>query len=121
MPDAERVQKINLPDKPQVGEVIGFSGHWRSIAASFTLKCEANKGHGRIVPLGSIQRVMKESIEAAAQYLKAHNDDLGIDGEWRNNYDVAVLAAYMGDSKEGPSAGVAMVVGIVGIERDSGS
>jgi len=111
LPDAERVQKINLPDKPQVGEVIGLA-----VAGDhgclLHFEMQANKGHGRIVPLGSIQRVMKESIEAAAQYLKAHNDDLGIDGEWRNNYDVAVLATYMGIPKEGPSAGVAMVVGI---------
>jgi len=32
---------------------------------------QATKGSGRIVPLGSIQKVMRESIEAAAQYIKA--------------------------------------------------
>jgi ATP-dependent Lon protease len=74
---------------------------------------QATRGHGRIVPLGSIQKVMRESIEAAAQYIKANHEKLGISLEWRQNYDVAVLATYMGIPKEGPSAGVAMVTGIV--------
>ncbi len=74
---------------------------------------QATKGGGRIVPLGSIQRVMRESIEAAAQYIKAHHDDLGINAEWRENYDVAVLATFMGVPKEGPSAGITILTGIV--------
>lgn len=56
---------------------------------------------------------MRESIEAAAQYIKAKSDELGIDPEWRHNYDVAVLATFMGVPKEGPSAGITIVTGIV--------
>ena len=39
---------------------------------------QATKGNGRIVPLGSIGRVMKESVEAAAQYVKAKHHELDI-------------------------------------------
>jgi len=74
---------------------------------------QATKGTGRIVPLGSIQRVMRESIEAGAQYIKAKHQELGITEEWRSSYDVAVLATFMGIPKEGPSAGVTIVTGIV--------
>jgi len=74
---------------------------------------QATKGSGRIIPLGSIQRVMRESIEAAAQYVKARHAELGISPEWRQNYDVAILATYMGIPKEGPSAGITVVTGIV--------
>jgi len=56
---------------------------------------------------------MRESIEAAAQYIKANHADLGITAEWRENYDVAVLATFMGVPKEGPSAGITLVTGIV--------
>jgi ATP-dependent Lon protease len=56
---------------------------------------------------------MRESIEAAAQYVKAKHEDLGISAEWRQNFDVAVLATFMGIPKEGPSAGVTIVTGIV--------
>ena len=74
---------------------------------------QATKGHGRIIPLGSIQRIMRESIEAAAQYIHSHYKELGIDAEWRENYDVAVLATMMAIPKEGPSAGITIVTGIV--------
>ena len=74
---------------------------------------QATKVSGRIVPLGSIQRVMRESIEAAAQYIRAKHEDLGISAEWRKSFDVAVLATFTGVPKEGPSAGITIVAGIV--------
>jgi ATP-dependent Lon protease len=56
---------------------------------------------------------MRESIEAAAQYIKTHTSELGLSDDWHENYDIAVLATMMGIPKEGPSAGVTMVAGIV--------
>lgn len=112
LPDAEREHKVTLPDKPSVGEVIGLGvAGDRGVILLFEM--QATKGTGRIVPLGSIGRVMKESVEAAAQYIKAKHNDLEISLEWRNNYDVAVLATFMAIPKEGPSAGITMVTGIV--------
>ncbi|MHC9539376.1 MAG: S16 family serine protease [Vulcanimicrobiota bacterium] len=112
LPDADRTQRVSLPPEPSVGEVIGLAvaGDHGEI---LRFEMQATKGSGRIVPLGSIQRVMRESIEAAAQYVKAKHVELGIDLEWRKNYDVAVLATFMGVPKEGPSAGVPIAVGIV--------
>lgn len=112
LPDADRVQRVTLPKAPAVGEVTGLTvaGDHGCI---LHFEMQATKGTGRIVPLGSIQRVMRESIEAAAQYIKAKSDELGIDPEWRRNYDIAVLATFMGVPKEGPSAGITIVTGIV--------
>ena len=115
--EAERKQRITLPTQPLVGEVIGLAvvGE-QGVIQRFEM--QATKGHGRIVPLGSIQRVMRESIEAAAQYIRAHYKELGISADWRENFDVAVLATMMGIPKEGPSAGVTMVTGIVSALRN---
>lgn len=110
--DAERVQKISVPSEPAVGEVIGLAVQGDH-GCLLHFEMQATKGHGRIVPLGSIQKVMRESIEAAAQYVKANHAELGISAEWRENYDVAVLATFMGVPKEGPSAGITIVTGIV--------
>jgi ATP-dependent Lon protease len=52
-------------------------------------------------------------IEAAAQYVLSHANEIGIPPDWRENFDVAVLATQMGIPKEGPSAGVTIVTGIV--------
>ena len=112
LPDADGIQKVTLPNRPCVGEVIGLAveGDHGYI---LHFEMQATKGSGRIVPLGSIQKVMRESIEAAAQYIKAKHEDLGITTEWRQNFDVAVLATFMGVPKEGPSAGITIVTGIV--------
>jgi ATP-dependent Lon protease len=110
--DADRVQKITLPAEPSIGEVIGLAVEGDH-GCILHFEMQASKGSGRIVPLGSMQRVMRESIEAAAQYIRAKYNELGISSEWRNNLDVAILATYMGVPKEGPSAGVAIVTGIV--------
>jgi ATP-dependent Lon protease len=114
--DADRAQRITLPSKPAVGEVLGLavSGDHGCV---LHFEMQATKGSGRTVPLGSIQRVMRESIETAAQYVRANHAVLGISAEWRQSFDVAVLATYMGVPKEGPSAGVAMVTGIVSALR----
>jgi ATP-dependent Lon protease len=110
--DSHRVHRVSLPPVPAVGEVVGLavSGD-QGVILRFEM--QATKGSGRIVALGSIQRVMRESIEAAAQYVIAHSAELGIDAEWRSNFNVAVLATFMGIPKEGPSAGIAIVTGIV--------
>jgi len=81
--------------------------------AILRFEMQATKGSGRIVPLGSIQKVMRESIEAAAQYVKAKHEELGVTAEWRQSFDVAFLATFMGVPKEGPSAGIALAVGII--------
>lgn len=112
LPEAGRIQKITVNQTPAVGEVNGLavSGDHGCI---IHFEMQASRGGGRIVPLGSIQKVMRESIEAAAQYVRARHEELEISAEWRRNYDVAVLATYMGIPKEGPSAGITVVTGIV--------
>lgn len=112
LPEGERVQRVTLPEKPSVGEVVGLAvaGDHGTI---LRFEMQASKGRGRIIPLGSIQRVMLESIEAAAQYVKVKAKNLGINTDWHEHFDVAVLATYMGIPKEGPSAGITIVTGIV--------
>lgn len=115
--ESGRRQQVTLPERPLVGEVVGLAvAGEQGVIQRFEM--QVTKGHGRIVPLGSIQRVMRESIEAAAQYIRAHFKDLGIAADWRENFDVAVLATMMGIPKEGPSAGVTMVTGIVSALRN---
>jgi ATP-dependent Lon protease len=110
--DSGRVQRINLPEFPAVGEVVGLAVEGEH-GCILRFEMQATRGTGRIVPLGSIQSVMRESIEAATQYIRAKSGDLGITTNWRQSLDIAVLVTFMGQPKEGPSAGIAMVSGIV--------
>lgn len=92
--EGDRKVHIEMPSKPLVGEVVGLAvaGEQGMI---LRFEMQATKGHGRIIPLGSIQRVMRESIEAAAQYIRSHAADLGIAPDWNENFDIAVLATMM--------------------------
>ncbi len=110
--EGDRKVVVELPSKPLVGEVIGLAVAGEQ-GLTLRFEMQATKGHGRIIPLGSIQKVMRESIEAAAQYVRSHAVDLGISPDWNENFDIAVLAAMMALPKEGPSAGITIVTGIV--------
>lgn len=110
--EGDRKVHVDMPTKPMMGEVIGLAvAGEQGVILRFEM--QATKGHGRIVPLGSIQRVMRESIEAAAQYIKVYSADLGVSADWHENFDIAVLATMMAIPKEGPSAGITIVTGIV--------
>ena len=110
--EGDRKVHVELPNIPLVGEVTGLAvAGEQGVILRFEM--QATKGHGRIIALGSIQRVMHESIEAAAQYIRSHATDLGIAQDWNENFDIAVLATMMAIPKEGPSAGVTIVTGIV--------
>jgi ATP-dependent Lon protease len=113
LPDAHREQKVALPSTPKVGEVVGLAviGDDRGCLLHFEM--QASKGSGRIVSLGSMQKVMKESVAAAAQFIKMHAKAVGLPNDWQVNYDIAVLATMMGIPKEGPSAGISITTGIV--------
>jgi hypothetical protein len=102
----------DLPSEPTVGESIGLATMGDD-GAILRIETQATVGQGRIVPLGSLEPVMRESIEAAAQYVRANYGDLGIPETWAQHYDVAVLAPSIAEAKDGPSAGLPIVAGIV--------
>ena len=112
MRDAGRIQTVKLPTQPSLGEVVGLAvtGDHGCI---LHFEVQVIRGAGKIIPLGSIQRVMRESIEAAAQYVRFKSSELGLSQTWYEDLDVAVLATYMGVPKEGSSAGITIATGIV--------
>jgi ATP-dependent Lon protease len=113
LPDAQREQRVTLPTSPRVGEIIGLAVIGEDRGCLLHFEMQASKGSGRIISLGSMQKVMKESVAAAAQFIKTHAEDVGLPNDWQYNYDIAVLATMMGVPKEGPSAGITIVTGIV--------
>ena len=113
LPDSQREQKVVLPTSPRVGEVMGLAVIGDDRGCLLHFEVQATKGTGRIVSLGSMQKVMKESVAAAAQFIKTHSDNIGLPNDWQENFDIAVLATMMGLPKEGPSAGITITTGIV--------
>lgn len=72
-----------------------------------------NEGNGKLIPLGSMRQVMRESLRAAYEYTNSNTVRLGINPDFKKDYDISVLATEMAILKEGPSAGITILVAMV--------
>jgi len=112
VPEKTSIGPIRLPSEPTIGEVIGLSVT-QSFGALQRFEVVATEGTGRLIPLGSMMRVMKESLKAAYEYMSHNNKTLGIDSDFKKDYDIIVLATQMGIPKEGPSAGITILTAMI--------
>ena len=98
----------------QVGVVTGLA--WTSVGGDL-LSIEALKlpGKGRMKTTGKLGDVMKESIEAAASYVRSISPELGIKPPKFEAIDIHVHVPEGATPKDGPSAGLAMVTSIVSV------
>jgi len=70
-------------------------------------------GKGRMTVTGNLRDVMKESISAAASYVRSRAVDFGIEPPLFDKRDIHVHVPEGATPKDGPSAGVAMATVIV--------
>jgi len=76
------------------------------------------KGKGEFRITGQIQDVMKESMQAAYSWVRAHAAVLGIDEEVFTKYDLHIHVPAGAIPKDGPSAGVTIVTALVSLLTD---
>ena len=72
-------------------------------------------GKGKMTVTGNLRDVMKESISAAASYVRSRAVDFGIEPPLFERRDIHVHVPEGATPKDGPSAGVAMVTAIVSV------
>jgi ATP-dependent Lon protease len=72
-------------------------------------------GKGKMTVTGNLKDVMKESISAAASYVRSRAIEFGIEPPLFDRRDIHVHVPEGATPKDGPSAGVAMVTAIVSI------
>src|SRR4029078_10660814 len=72
-------------------------------------------GKGKMTVTGNLRDVMKESISAAASYVRSRSVDFGIEPPLFDRRDIHVHVPEGATPKDGPSAGVAMVTAIISI------
>lgn len=112
-PERARRRALRIPSKPQVGVVVGLAIGSDGAGSLQIIEVVAQKGHGALTRLGSMGKAMKESVKAAYDYVSYRRKSLPIMSEFKDGYDLSVLALQGGIPKEGPSAGLAFAVGIL--------
>jgi ATP-dependent Lon protease len=72
-------------------------------------------GKGKMTVTGNLRDVMKESISAAASYVRSRAIDFGIEPPLFDKRDIHVHVPEGATPKDGPSAGTAMATAIVSV------
>jgi ATP-dependent Lon protease len=97
-----------------VGVVTGLA--WTDVGGELlTIEGTSMPGKGRMTVTGNLRDVMKESISAAASYVRSRAAAFGIEPPQFDKRDIHVHVPEGATPKDGPSAGVAMVTSIVSV------
>ena len=110
-----RRHRYGLAEKDdQVGVVTGLA--WTQVGGDL-LQIEALKlpGKGRMKTTGKLGDVMKESIDAAASFVRSISPEIGVKPPEFDKRDIHVHVPEGATPKDGPSAGVAMVTSVVSV------
>jgi ATP-dependent Lon protease len=98
----------------QVGVVTGLA--WTEFGGELlTVEGVMMPGKGKMTVTGNLRDVMKESISAAASYVRSRAIDFGIKPTLFEKRDIHVHVPEGATPKDGPSAGIAMVTAIVSV------
>ncbi|CAN7374143.1 endopeptidase La [Rhizobium sp. LjRoot254] len=97
-----------------VGVVSGLA--WTEVGGELlTVEALMMPGKGRMTVTGNLKDVMKESISAAASYVRSRALDFGIEPPLFEKRDIHVHVPDGATPKDGPSAGIGMVTAIVSV------
>src|SRR5437763_799459 len=103
-----------VEDEDQVGVVTGLA--WTDVGGELlTIEAAMMPGKGKMIVTGNLRDVMKESISAAASYVRMRAVAFGIKPPLFDNRDIHVHVPEGATPKDGPAAGVAMATAIVSV------
>jgi len=98
----------------QIGVVTGLA--WTEVGGELlTIEGVMMPGKGKMTVTGNLRDVMKESISAAASYVRSKAVDFGIEPPLFDKRDIHVHVPEGATPKDGPSAGIAMMSAIVSV------
>ena len=99
-------------EEDQVGTTTGLA--WTEVGGEIlSIEAVTMPGKGNTLLTGQLGDVMKESIEAARSFVRAHHAQFGIATEMFEKNDLHVHVPEGATPKDGPSAGIAMMTSLV--------
>jgi ATP-dependent Lon protease len=103
-----------MESEDQVGVVTGLA-YTEAGGELLTIEGVMMPGKGHMTVTGNLRDVMKESISAAASYVRSRAVAFGIEPPLFERRDIHVHVPEGATPKDGPSAGVAMVTAIISV------
>ncbi|MCJ2035415.1 endopeptidase La [Methylobacterium sp. J-068] len=101
-----------IDEEDQVGVVTGLA--WTEVGGELlTIEGVMMPGKGKMTVTGNLRDVMKESISAAASYVRSRAVDFGIEPPLFERRDIHVHVPEGATPKDGPSAGIGMATAII--------
>ncbi|TRM12851.1 endopeptidase La [Lentibacillus cibarius] len=96
----------------QVGAATGLA---YTAAGGDTLAIEVSHypGKGKLTLTGKLGDVMQESAQAAFSYIRSRAEELKIDPDFHEKYDIHIHVPEGATPKDGPSAGITMATALV--------
>ena len=116
--DVERILGAPIFDKDAyegnevAGVVTGLA--WTQVGGDILfIEASLSPGKGKLTLTGNLGDVMKESAVIALAYIRAHATQFGINHELFDNFDLHVHVPAGATPKDGPSAGITMLMALV--------
>ncbi|KEC60089.1 endopeptidase La [Bartonella quintana] len=110
----KRYHYKQIEGENQIGIVTGLA--WTEVGGELlTIEGVMMSGKGKMTVTGNLRDIMKESISAAASYVRFRALDFGIEPPLFDKRDIHVHVPEGATPKDGPSAGIAMVTAIVSV------
>ncbi len=109
-----KMERDKYEDNETAGVVTGLA--WTQVGGDILfIESILSKGKGALNITGNLGKVMKESATIALEYIKGNAEDLGIDPEVIEKYNVHIHVPEGATPKDGPSAGITMLTSLVSL------
>ena len=109
-----KMERDKYEDNETAGVVTGLA--WTQVGGDILfIESILSKGKGTLNITGNLGKVMKESAAIALEYIKGNAEELGIDPEIMDKYNVHIHVPEGATPKDGPSAGITMLTSLVSL------
>ncbi|HLQ94993.1 MAG TPA: endopeptidase La [Pseudogracilibacillus sp.] len=101
-----------MEKEDQIGTATGLA---YTAVGGDTLSIEVTyySGKGELILTGKLGEVMRESAQAAFSYIRTRADELHVDADFYEKYDIHIHVPEGATPKDGPSAGITMATALV--------